>query len=85
VNVRASSFRPSPTTFFTVLAWLRDESRFHEEFLLIPSMELLEFLRDEGHGHLEFVWHPGSTAKQLNKYRHGSNELRSLVSGLVSR
>jgi len=80
VNIRGSSFRPSPTTFFTVLAWLRDKSQFHEEFLLIPSMDLREFLRDDGHGHLEFVWHPGSTAEShLNKYRHGLTELRALV------
>jgi hypothetical protein len=84
VNIRGSSFRPSPTTFFTVLAWLRDKSQFHEEFLLIPSMELREFLRDDGHGHLEFVWHPGSTPEShLNIYRRGLNELSGVVSGLV--
>jgi hypothetical protein len=84
VNVRASSFRPSPTTSFTVLAWLRDKSQFHEEFLLIPSIELREFLRDDGNGHLEFVWHPGSIAEShLNKYRRELSELRNLVSGLV--
>jgi hypothetical protein len=84
VNIRGSSFRPSPTTFFTVLAWLQDKSQFHEEFLLIPSMELSEFLRDDGNGHLEFVWHPGSIAEShLNKYRRELSELRNLVSGLV--
>jgi hypothetical protein len=83
VNIRASSFRPSPTTFFTVLAWLRDRSQFHEEFLLIPSTELREFVRDDGSGHLEFVWHPGSTAESpLNKYRRELTELRALVAGL---
>ena len=83
VNVRASSFRPSPTTFFTVLGWLRDKSQFHEEFLLIPSTELREFLRDDGNGHLEFVWHPGSTAEsRLNKYRRELTKLRALVAGL---
>jgi hypothetical protein len=83
VNIRGSSFRPSPTTFFTVLAWLRDKSQFHEEFLLIPSMELGEFLRDDGNGHLEFVWHPGSNVEShLNKYRHELTELRALVARL---
>ncbi|HKB33956.1 MAG TPA: hypothetical protein VKF16_08820, partial [Candidatus Dormibacteraeota bacterium] len=85
VNVRGSSFRPSPTTFFTVLAWLRDESRFHEEFLLIPSMELREFLKDDGRGHLQFVWHPGSTSPgHLDVYKHKLTQLNSLVSGLLS-
>jgi hypothetical protein len=83
VNVRGSSFRPSPTTYFTVLAWLRDESRFHDEFLLIPSTELREFLKDDGHGHLEFVWHPGSVVEShLNKYRRELTELRALIAGL---
>ena len=54
VNVRGSSFRPSPTTFFVVLAWLRDESRFHERCLLIPSEKVREFARDDGNGHLTF-------------------------------
>jgi hypothetical protein len=85
VNVRGSSFRPSPTTFFTVLAWLRDKSHFHEEFLLIPSTELREFLRDNGHGHLEFVWHPGSNVERhLNKYRRKLTELRALTAGLLA-
>jgi len=85
VNIRGSSFRPSPTTFFTVLAWLRDKSQFHEEFLLIPSMELREFLKDDGHGHLEFVWQPGShAASQLNAYRRQLDELRHLVCGLIN-
>jgi hypothetical protein len=84
VNVRASSFRPAPSTFFTVLAWLRDKSQFHEECLVIPSIELAEFVRDDGSGHLEFVWHPGSTAtRHLDKYRCGLDELRDRVSGLV--
>jgi hypothetical protein len=85
VNVRGSSFRPSPTTFFTVLAWVRDQSKFHDEFLLIPSMELREFLRDDGNGHLEFVWHPGSTAQpHLNSFRRELGELRGLVSLLTA-
>jgi hypothetical protein len=84
VNVLASSFRPSPTTYFVVLAWLRDESRFHEDVLLIPSMELRELLRDDGSGHLELEWLPGSTAEShLNTYRRELSELRNLVSGLI--
>src|SRR6202521_3389586 len=85
VNIRSSSFRPSPTTFFTVLAWIRDKSQFHEEFLLIPSTELREFLKDDGSGHLEFVWHPGSTSRgHLDVYKRKLVQLNSLVSGLVS-
>jgi len=84
VNVRGSSFRPSPTTFFVVLAWLRDESRFHERCLLIPSEKVSEFARDDG-GHLTFDFLPGSTSQSgLEKYQQELNELRNLVSNLVS-
>ena len=62
----------------------RDESRFHEEFLLIPSMELSDFARDDGRGHLSFQFHADSIAQdRLRKYRHGLDELRNLVAGLV--
>ena len=66
VNVRASSFRPSPTTFFVILAWLRDKSVFNDECLVIPSTELRNLLRDDGFGHLEFVWRPGSTSRRIS-------------------
>src|SRR5260370_35205572 len=85
VNVRGSSFRPSPTTFFTGLAWLRDESRFHEEFLLIPSMALREFLKDDGRGHLQLVWHPGSPSPgHPNVYNHKLPQPEPWESGLFS-
>jgi hypothetical protein len=48
-------------------------------------MELQAFLRDDGSGHLEFVWHPGSaTDSHLNVYRRPLNELRGVVSDLVT-
>jgi hypothetical protein len=40
VSVLASSFRPAPTTYFVVLAWLREEGRFHDWCLLMPSEHL---------------------------------------------
>jgi hypothetical protein len=85
VTVLASSFRPSPITYFVVLGWLRDERRLHEECLLIPSEELPVIAEPTvSHGHLKFEWHPGSTAQsQLGKYRVGLNELRDRVSGLM--
>jgi hypothetical protein len=80
-----SQLPTSPSTFFTILAWLRDKSQFHKEFLLIPSMELHEFLKDDGHGHLEFVWQAGSTSRgHLDVYKHQLAQLKTLVSGLVS-
>jgi hypothetical protein len=85
VSVLASSFRPFPTTYFVVLGWYRDESRFHEEFLLIPSVDLREFAWDDGRAHLQFHFHAGLAADdRLRKYRYGLDELRMLVSGLVT-
>jgi hypothetical protein len=85
VNVYASSFRASPTTYFVVLAWLRDESRFHEECLLIPSLQLPNVAHDEGYGHLEFEFRPGSKGQgQLDAYKYGLNQLLNRVSSLVS-
>lgn len=80
VNVRASSFRPAPTTYFVVLAWLRDPSGFHQDFLFIPSLELLEFARDDSYGHLSFDWHLSSeTPSALDKYRHSLGDLSQRV------
>ena len=81
VSVLASSFRASPTTYIVVLAWLRDEKRFHDDCLLIPSEELSGIcepsVRD---GHLNFDWHPGSTA-QGHLSRYGA-PLAALAAGL---
>ncbi len=86
VNVYASSFRPSPTTYIVVLAWLRDEARFHEECLLIPSIELLEFAHDDGKGHIDFVFHPGTTThSQLDPYRSPLHSLPDVVADKLSR
>ncbi len=85
VNVYAPSFRPAPTTFIVVLAWLRDQSRFHDDCLLIPSVELVDIARDDGYGHLSFDWLPRSTGPDpFEKYRVAINDLRTRVAGLVS-
>jgi hypothetical protein len=85
VTVLASSFRPSPTTVIVVLAWLREQSRFHEQCLVIPSEELHLIAKpNQSRGHLEFDWHPGSTEGQLNEFRHRLAELPQLATHLVA-
>jgi hypothetical protein len=85
VNSLASSFRRAPTTYIVVLAWRRDQSRFHEECLLIPSVELVNIARDDGYGHLSFDWHLGSRPPSLvDKYCHALKDLQTRVTGLVS-
>ena len=75
VNVYASSFRPSTSTYFVVLAWVRDEGRFHDECLLIPSTELTKIAQLSG-SHLSFDWHPGSDkSRQIASYRQKRADL----------
>lgn len=61
VNVYASSFRSSPTTYIVVLAWHEDDGRFDDDCLLIPSTRLGEVAQRRG-AHLSFDWHPASGA-----------------------
>jgi hypothetical protein len=83
VDIRISSFRPAPTTYFTVLVWLSDEGRFHENFLMFPSERLLDFAREEK-GHFKFEFRPGSTsAGPLEKYRLPLAELRTATEDLL--
>jgi hypothetical protein len=84
VSVSVSSFRPAPTTYFTVLAWLPGEGRFHENFLMFPSESLLDFAReDQGHFKFEFV--PGSSSPgPLKSYRRPLAELRTATEDLLA-
>ena len=85
VNIYGSSFRPAASTFIVVLAWLRDQSRFHEDALLIPPSELLSLAHDDGYKHLSFDWLPRSvTPSHLDKYRLVLGDLRTRVNDLVS-
>ena len=86
VNVYGPSFRPAPTTLIVVFAWHRDQSRFHEDCLLIPSNELADIAHNDGNGHLSFDWLPGSMAlDHFGKYRLAINELRTRLTGVVTR
>lgn len=71
VTIHAASFRPSSSTYFVCLAWLREERRFHDECLLIPSEEIRGICAPSARdGHLHFDWHPGSsTSAHIDPYR----------------
>jgi hypothetical protein len=85
VNVLASSLRPAPTTYFVVLAWRRDRSRFHEDFLLIPSVKVVDIARDDGYGHLSFDWHLSQGAPSpVDQYRYALGHLDTRVIDLLS-
>jgi hypothetical protein len=83
VNVRISSFRPAPTTYFTVLAWIREECGFHAECLVFPSERLLDFAQEKS-GHYAFEYFPGSKSKsKLDSYRRPLTELRAATEDLL--
>jgi hypothetical protein len=50
IYFRRSSFRPSPTTFVTVLGWNRDAGRFEDDLLLIPSEDVAGIARIKATG-----------------------------------
>ena len=81
VEVRISSFRPAPTTHFTVLGWLPAEAKFHEDCLMFPSEELPKFALDEN-GHYSFHFDTGSA--KLKSYRRPLAELRTAVEELLA-
>jgi hypothetical protein len=81
VGVRISSFRPAPTTYFTVLCWLPTEGRFHEDCLMFPSERLHEFALEEN-GHFSFHFDTGSA--RLKGYRCPLAELRMATEGLLT-
>jgi len=83
VDIYISSFRPAPTTYFTVVAWMPDDRRFHEECLVIPSEELLRFARPDGL-HYQFEFQPGSTKQpRLDKYRRALSNLSAEIERLL--
>jgi hypothetical protein len=87
IKIRASSFRPSPRTYFVVLAWLREKNQFHEKCLLIPS-ELMRSVCQPGEldGHLKFDWNPESAAQRhLNPFRISIETMRGEIANRLTR
>lgn len=83
VDIYTSSFRPAPTTYFVVVAWVPDDRRFHDKCLVIPSEELLQFARPTG-VHYQFEFQPGSTRQpRLDKYRRALSNLCAEIEGLL--
>jgi hypothetical protein len=84
VNVRISSFRPAPTTYFTVLSWVRKGRKFHDECLVFPSERLLDFAQVKK-GHYAFEFAPGSKSKsKLDSYRRPLTKLQATIHALLA-
>jgi hypothetical protein len=86
VSVLASSFRPAPSTYFVVLAWLREEGRFDDRCLLMPSEDLRSVAVMDDYGHLKFEFHPDSPrVGPLDRFRIQCSTLRTAIEDLLSR
>lgn len=84
VNIHASSFRASPTTYFVVLAFQRDEDHFHEACLLIPSASVAALAHADEKGHLQFDFRPDAVDDRLRQYHVELTGLTSRIASLVS-
>jgi len=85
VNIQRPSFRPASSTWFVVLTWQRDASRFHTEFLLIPSTEIEGISHLEGHT-LQISFTPGSTRHAVvEPYRRPLQDLGKDIALLAAR
>jgi hypothetical protein len=85
VRVHASSFNSAPTTYFVVLAWLRDQRRFHETCLLIPSVRLAEGAKEDGQGHIWFDFAPKSDDGAYASFRQTLSSLASTIDAKLAR
>jgi hypothetical protein len=83
VYVRRSSFRPSASTFICVLGWNRDSSRFEDDCLLIPSVELADVARVEGEWMMLEIEPGSATHRRLDRYRVSLVSLGSIVVSMV--
>ena len=86
VTARASSLQTAPSTYFVVLAWQRDEGRFLDDCLLVPSERLRDIARDDAYGHVKFEYRPDSAAHgHLDKFRRRLPELKDEIERLLTR
>jgi hypothetical protein len=84
VYVRGSSFRARPTTYLCVLSWDRTATRFGDDCLLIPSLDVFELARVEGEW-LVLEIQPGSAHhRRLDRYRSPMAMLGRTVEALLT-
>ena len=84
VYVRRSSFRPSPSTFICVLGWNRDEGRFEDDCLLIPSEELAGLARVQGEWMMLELEPGGVRHRRLDRYCESLLSLGSTVESMLA-
>jgi hypothetical protein len=84
IYVRRASFRPSPSTFVSVLGWNRDAGRFEDDLLLIPSEDIASLARADGEW-MEIELEPGGVKhRRLDRYRSSLLALGSTVEAMLA-
>jgi hypothetical protein len=82
VDIDMASFRPSDTTWVVVAAWDREQLRFKDECLVIPSTEV-DRIVEPYRGHVRFPFMPGSDRPgRLDPYRRLLTNLGRIVADL---
>lgn len=85
VDIQKPSFTPAPSTWFTVLTWLRDARAFHDDYLLIPSGDIEAISHVEA-GTMQISFTPGSTRHaRVEPYRRKLANLGEDVASLIAR
>jgi hypothetical protein len=84
VYVRRSSFRPSPSTFVSVLGWNRDADQFEEDLLLIPSEDIARIARVEGEWMMLELEPGGVRHRRLDRYRTSLLDFGKTVESMLT-
>lgn len=83
VNIQRPSFRPSASTWLVVLAWQRDQERFHPECLVMPTMDVERIAYGDAE-HLELSFQPGGGRHAaVEPYRRPLQELGREIAALL--
>jgi len=79
IPIRKATLVPAPNTYIAALAWTAEQRQFSDEFLLIPTTELIG-VAVEGGAHLYLNFHPHSQERtRLDPYRRPLSDLGQLA------
>jgi hypothetical protein len=79
IAIRKATLVPAANTFVVALAWIAEQRQFADEFLLIPTTDLVRIAVDDG-VHLFLNFHPHSQERtRLDPYRRSLPSLAQLA------
>src|SRR5438270_6108848 len=79
VYLRRTSFRAHPSTWVCILGWQRDERRFADDCVLIPSADVVRVARVEGDWMVLELEPGGASHRRLEAYRERLADLGSTI------